>query len=287
MSLPNLLLYSDYRLFLKEYYETHKSDNVNFSYRYLSQKAGINSSAFYKYIIDGKRNLTKATLLKTCVALKLNDKQAEYFENLVFFNQAKTIKEKNLYFDKLTKLRGNYDTRKVKEDQFAFYSEWYHSAIRELLECLNFKGNFESLASRLIPAINPKDAESSVALLTRLGLIHRDAQGRWKQTDPVLTTGGQVDAQVVMEFQKKMMKLGLEAFERAKQEERLMSATTFAISNETLDLFKKKIREMKAEFLELARLETHASRVYQLNLNLFPLFNPSLSKAPLSKDKAG
>jgi uncharacterized protein (TIGR02147 family) len=271
MSLPNLLLYSDYRVFLKEYYETHKAANPNFSFRFLSQKAGINSSAFYKYIMDGKRNLTKTTILKTCMALRLKDKDAEYFENLVFFNQAKTIKEKNSYFDNLTKLRGNYDTRKVKEDQFAFYGEWHHSALRELLECQRFTGDYQALADRLTPAITAKQAEESLALLARLGMAKKDAQGRWRQSDPVLTTDGQVDAKVVVEFQQKMIRLGLEAFEKAKTEERLMSSTTFGISEETFDLFKKKIRDMKAEFLELARLDQKPSRAYQLNLNLFPL----------------
>jgi uncharacterized protein (TIGR02147 family) len=271
MNLPNLLLYSDYRLFLKEYYETHKAANPNFSFRFLSQKAGINSSAFYKYIMDGKRNLTKTTILKTCAALKLKDKDAEYFENLVFFNQAKTIKEKNAYFDKLTRLRGNYDKRKVQEGQFAFYSEWHHSAVRELLECGRFKGDYEALAKRLSPPITPKQAEESLALLARLGMAKKDAQGRWRQSDPVLTTGGQVDAKVVAEFQRKMLHLALDAFDKAKAEERLMSSTTFGISGETFDLFKKKIRELKAELLELARLDEKPSRAYQLNLNLFPL----------------
>jgi uncharacterized protein (TIGR02147 family) len=278
MSLPNLLLYSDYRLFLKEYYETHKAANPNFSFRFLSQKAGINSSAFYKYIMDGKRNLSKTTILKTCMALKFKDKDAEYFENLVFFNQAKTIKEKNLYFDKLTRLRGHYDKRKVQEGQFAFYGEWYHSAVRELLECLRFTGDFQALAKRLTPAITPKQAEESLALLARLGMAKKDAQGRWRQSDPVLTTGGQVDAAVVIEFQQKMLKLAMEAFDRAEPGERLMSSTTFAISEETFDLFKKKIRDLKSEMLELARLDGKPARAYQLNLNLFPLSAPPPSK---------
>lgn len=267
----NLLLYSDYRLYLKEYYETRKAVDHNFSFRYLSLKAGINSSAFFKYVIDGKRNLTKATILKTCLALKLKDKEAEYFENLVFFNQAKTIREKNLFFDKLTRLRGDYDTRKVQEAQYAFYGAWHHSAVRELIECLRFKGDYKDLASRLTPSITPKQAEESLALLARLGMARKDAQGRWRQSDAVLTTGGQVDAEVVVAFQKRMLELAQEAFERTGPKERLMSSTTFGISEENFDLFKKKIRDLKSELLELARLDQKPTRAYQLNLNLFPL----------------
>ncbi|MBW8889788.1 MAG: TIGR02147 family protein [Fibrobacteres bacterium] len=267
----NILMYSDYRLYLKEYYETRKASQPSFSFRYLSTRAGINSSAFYKYIIDGKRNLTKTTILKTCAALKLMDKEAEYFENLVFFNQAKTIKEKNLYFDKLTRLRGDYERRRVEESQYAFYGEWHHSAVRELLGCMRFKWDYPFLAKCLTPSITPSQAEESVALLARLGMAKKDAQGRWRQADPVLTTGGQVDAAAVVDFQKRMLELALEAFDRAAPGERLMSSTTFGISPETFDLFKKKIRDLKAELLELARLDGNPSRAYQLNLNLFPL----------------
>jgi uncharacterized protein (TIGR02147 family) len=80
-----------------------------------------------------------------------------------------------------------------------------------------------------------------------------------------------VEAEVVIAFQKRMLELALEAFERAKPAERLMSSTTFGISEETFELFRKKIRDLKAELLELARLDEKPTRAYQLNLNLFPL----------------
>ena len=202
MVFPNLLTYSDYRQYLRDYYEIHKSSNPDFSFRYLSLRAGINSSAFYKYVIDGKRNLTKGSLLKTCAALKLQDREAEYFENLVFFNQAKTLREKNLFFDRLTKLRGQYETRRVQADQYAFYGEWYHSALRELLACTKFKGDFESLGKRLIPPLTATRVRESLALMKKLGLVRKDAQGRWAPSDPVLVTGS-VDAREIDNLDRK------------------------------------------------------------------------------------
>lgn len=267
----NLLAYSDYRAYLKDFYATRKTLDPNFSFRYLSSRAGINSSAFFKYVMEGKRNLGPSSVLKTCQALGLKDKEAEYFQSLVFFNQAKTLKEKNLYFEKLTRLRGDYERRKVEEAQYAFYAEWHHSAVRELLECMRFKGDYSALAKKLLPAISPSQAENSVALLMRLGLAKKDAQGRWRQTDPVLTTGGQVHADVVIAFQKQMLELALGAYASTSPNERLMSSTTFGISEETFELFRKKIREFKAELLELARMDSKPERVFQLNMNLFPL----------------
>ena len=270
MLLPNLYQYSDYRQFLKDAYETNKARQGSFSYRYLSLKGGVNSSAFFKYVIEGKRNLSKGTLLKACLAFGLKDKEAEYFENLVFFNQAKTIKEKNLYFDRLTKLRGLFDVKRVEESQFAYYSQWYHSAIRELLAMVKPAGDYKALAQALLPPITPKQAQESVELLHRLGLIRKDAQGRWKQVDPVLTTGNQIASQVVINFQLMMLERAREAFDRCSPAERLMSSTTLAVSEAGVDLFKKKIRQFRAELLELARVEEKPERVYQLNVNFFP-----------------
>lgn len=274
MSNPNLIEYSDYRRYLRDYYETRKASNADFSYRYLALRAGINSSAFYKYVMEGKRNLTKGSLLKTCLALDLKDRDAEYFENLVFFNQAKTLREKNVFFERLTKLRGQYETRRVHQDQYALFSKWYHGAVRETLACMDFRGDYDKLAKRLVPPVTAAQARESVSLLTKLGLVKKNAQGRWSPTDPVLVTGTPSDPQVIFEFQQRMLVLASEAFQRCSPEERTMSSTTFSISAKTLDLFRRRIRELRSEFLEAARLDEECDRVYQLNLNLFPLSRP-------------
>jgi uncharacterized protein (TIGR02147 family) len=154
--------YSDYRQFLKEYYESHKALNPAFSYRYLAQKAGVNSAPFFKFILEGKRNLTKATILKTCIALKLNDREAEYFENLVFFNQAKTVAEKNHFFARLVEKQRHRNVAKIKEHQLEYFSEWYHCIVRELVCLQDFNDDYARLARRLFPVITPREAEKSV-----------------------------------------------------------------------------------------------------------------------------
>lgn len=52
---------SDYREYLREHYNALKARNPLLSYRWLSAKAGINSSAFFPQVIEGKRNLTKGS----------------------------------------------------------------------------------------------------------------------------------------------------------------------------------------------------------------------------------
>ena len=101
MIFPNVFEYTDYRKFLKDYYEDNKGKKPYFSYRYLSKKAGINASAFFKYVIEGKRGLTKTSIMKTVQAVGFSEDEAQYFENLVYFNQARTLKEKDAFFKNL------------------------------------------------------------------------------------------------------------------------------------------------------------------------------------------
>ncbi|MBL8029283.1 MAG: TIGR02147 family protein [Fibrobacteres bacterium] len=262
--------YSDYRKYLKEYYEFNKAQNGNFSYRYLSMKAGINSASFFKAVIEGERNLTKQTILKTCVAVKLTDKDAEYFENLVFFNQAKSLKEKNVYFDKLIQYQKLKSHKIVNAAEYAFYEEWYHPVIRELAPLIDFKDDFELLASKISPVILPKQAKASVNLLLRLGFLKKE-RGRYHQTDPVITSGNSIRAHQIVNFQIKMLQRAIEAYESCAVEERMMSSTTVGISKEAFEYFKKKIRELRSHLLEIARTDEKSDRVYQMNINLFPV----------------
>jgi uncharacterized protein (TIGR02147 family) len=82
--LPEIELYDDYRHFLQDYYDLNKAVDPSFSYRYLSRRAGFSSSAFYKRVMTGIRNLTEKSVEKTCMMMRLTEQQARCFRELVF-----------------------------------------------------------------------------------------------------------------------------------------------------------------------------------------------------------
>jgi uncharacterized protein (TIGR02147 family) len=267
---PNVFEYTDYRKFLKDYYEENKQKKPYFSYRYMSKKAGINASAFFKYVIEGKRGLTKSSIMKTVQAIGFSQDEAEYFENLVYFNQAATLKDKDSFFKLLMNKRKKIDIKYVGKHQYEFYMEWYHTVIRELAVMADFDDDFHALSRLLVPSIKPKQAKESVELLERLGFLKKGPDNTYAQTNPLISTGPEIKNYAVIQFQMAMMKLALEAFERHKGEDRLMAATTFSISEQTYNIFKAKIRQMRQDLMELARIDENPERVYHLNINLFP-----------------
>jgi uncharacterized protein (TIGR02147 family) len=269
--------YSDYRKFIKDFYELKKATESSFSFRHIAKKAGINSSGYYPQVLQGKRDLTRATILKTSIALGLRDEEAEYFENLVLFNQAKTLKKKNQYFERLIELQNQVNEKKpgphytIPESSFDYFAEWYHPAIRELAVFTEFGDDYKILARKLNPPLTEKQVRESIEMLLRLGFLEKK-DGNYRQTEPVMTTGPDIKSHRVINFQIKMLKLAIEAFEKHHPDDPLSnSSTTFGISRETYEIIKMKNREYREELIKLARADGNPEHVYQMNINLFPL----------------
>jgi uncharacterized protein (TIGR02147 family) len=268
----NIFEYQNYRLYLKDYYLEQKAIHKGFSYRYFSKKAGINASAFLYYIIEGKRNLTKSTVVKISQAIGHCREEADYFENLVFFNQAQTISEKTTYYNTIINLRRPVDIKQIETDRYEFYRKWYHSVIREVVTFFNFKDDYAALGAFLQPAISAKEAKESIRLLEQLGFIERDEQGLFHQTDTQIATHPKpIETYMIEKFQMEMLELALKSYNGFSLKDRMSSSTTFSISDETFELIKKKTRELRREIADLALLDTSPNRVYQLTINAFPL----------------
>ena len=124
--------YLDYRQFLRDHYAEQKRRNPRYSHRLFARKAGLTSSGFYSEVLNGKRQLAPAAVLRFAKALKLTAPEQAYFECLVAFNQAKTVEERNRHYGKLAGQRAaRADV--VGAERYEFYRHWYHAALRELI----------------------------------------------------------------------------------------------------------------------------------------------------------
>ncbi|MBD3316782.1 MAG: TIGR02147 family protein [Chitinivibrionales bacterium] len=136
--MKDLFEHMNYREYLADYYAEKKARRACYSYRLFSRKAGFASPNFLKLVIEGQRNLSKDSVFKFSKALGFNKREAEYFENLVFFNQSKTLEEKNAYLSNLMRFRGRVDPAKIERSEYAYFSQWYHPVIRELIASVDF-----------------------------------------------------------------------------------------------------------------------------------------------------
>jgi uncharacterized protein (TIGR02147 family) len=262
--------YTDYRHYLRDYYEEQKAKIPAFSYRYFAQKAGFNSSGLYKDIVDGRTGITRSLILRFSKAMKLSKKQEEYFETMVYFNEAKTIEEKNLYFERLMRYH-NSKAFRVDAGQYEYYSKWYYIAVRELLEIGNFKDDYSAIAQSLNPTIRKEQAAKAINVLRKLGLIRKDKYGYYKAMDKILTTGPEIKSLGIANFQKAMMDLAKEAIDRHPARHRNISTVTFSVSQETCNDIKAELDACRKRILGMVDRSENEDRVCQLNMQLFPL----------------
>lgn len=263
--------YMDYREYLRLLFEKKKLEHPFYSYRLFSQKAGFKSPNFLKLVIDGNRNLTKESVFKVIKAFNLNKREADYFENLVFLNQSKTLEEKNLYLTRLLRHRVKTDARKLEESEYEYYTSWYNPVIRELATAVDFRGDFRKLGSMVSPPITAREAQKSVELLLKLDFLRQKKDGSYEKTSACLTTGPQVRSVAVANYHKAMMRLASESIERFPAEKRDITSVTISVSEESYTAIIEKLRALRKELLELAESDMNPEKVAQLNLQLFPV----------------
>lgn len=270
LSEPDVLEYTNFRVYLRDYYEYKKKTQPSFSLRFFADKAGLSSHAHLKLTIDGKRNITKNTVTKLIHGLGLINQRAAYFENLVFFNQAETDEEKKAYYEQLIKCSPRSKLHKMDKAQFRIFREWHHSVILEMVGLRGFKAIPDLISKKLRGMVTPGQVQESLNLLLELGLLVKTANG-YRQRDPMITTDDEVQDMMVKLYHQQMMRISNNMLNELPSEERDFSALTFSIKREDFPKLKKHIQLMRKELLDFSAKAGEGDDVVQVNIQLFPL----------------
>lgn len=268
---PNIFDYLDYRSFLSDMFDFKKQRNHHFSYRVFAAKAGFSSPNFLKLVITGQRNLTNESIGKIAKGFDLNKQERDFFENLVFLNQASNYDEQDHYYSKMMSINGYLKSHKLEKSSYIYFSKWYYPAIREIAVFGDRSLTPDKIAKILSPDITAKEVEKALKLLQELGLLRKDNNGLWEQADKVVTTGPEVQSLVIAKYHKEMMKMGMEAIERYAPHERDISAVTLSVKKEKITELKERIIAFRKELLKLACEDEDSDQVFQINFQAFPL----------------
>jgi uncharacterized protein (TIGR02147 family) len=263
--------YLDYRQYLKDYYFEKKKIS-RFSYREFSRMAGFASPVFIKLVIERKSNLRNSSIGKLSHAMGLLKPEKFFFENLVLFDQAKNIDQKMKYLEKLKKSTSIFKSYTLTDEHFEYFSQWYHAVVRELLNLTKFDGDFAALAAMIHPCVKISEVEESVRLLRKLGLVEEDESGSLRVTRQFVSTSGvSMQGLAVKNVQRKMAQLAAAAIDIVPPDQRDISGVSIGISPEGFRKTAEELARCRERLLEIAAQDTQSSRVYRVNLHLFPL----------------
>jgi uncharacterized protein (TIGR02147 family) len=270
--LPVIFEYIDFRKYLGDYYAARKAVDTAFSHSYICHRLGqANSKSYFNNVLKSRAPITAAFVDRFIGFLELKPDEAKYFRALVNYNQTMSPHEKEFFFDQLVRL--NRTPHKiVDKSAYDYYKEWYHTAIRALLDIIDFKDDYKALASRLFPSISIKQARDSIDLLKRTGMISRNGRGFWKPTDKVIVSGNFIKDALVKQFQMKCLEHGKTVLASELDRGQRTMALTLSLSDEARGRITQRMEQFKSEIRSIVHKdEKPASRVFHLNLNLFPM----------------
>jgi uncharacterized protein (TIGR02147 family) len=272
--------FTDYREYLRAFYEAKRAANPLYTMSTFTRRAGFgeNSRGYLKLVIEGKRNLTPATLRRFIDALGVKGRDALYFENLVYFNQAQTAKDKEYYFERLSASAEGHESKQfeVLRSQYQFYTNWYYVAVRELVAHDEFVEDPAWIASHLRGKVNRAEAQAALRDLAILGLVRRNATTqKLEQCEPLVKYTGGVFNETIRKFHVQMMDRAREALVEDDFSESSASCITMCCDRDSLPALIKSIAEFRDQaILKFGARPNKSDAVIQLNFQLFQLTSP-------------
>jgi uncharacterized protein (TIGR02147 family) len=269
-----LTAYTDYRTYLRDLVQERRTKRLPCSNRWFAMRAGMQSTSWLTSLLQGRKGLSQSSAAKLSKALGHSALQARYFAALVEFNQAKAPDDRKAGFLKIQSMARLSDPQLVRETQYGFYSSWHHSAIRALLAMAPFRGDYAALGEALSPPLSALEAQKSVKLLLELGLVEQGRDGELRVAAAAITTGRKASTLQLEMFHQQTLRLAMEALDRFPKGEREHSTLTLGIAPELLPMAKDILAEARRRLGELAEASETANRVYQVNMQIFPLSAP-------------
>lgn len=288
--MENITSYTDYRKFLKDYYDAARKRNPGFSYQVFSQHAGISSRGFLYNVVSGKRRLSSSHVEGVARAMKLSKGESEYFEHLVAYENARSLEEKKRHFERMVSVNisGKSATEPylVRKEQYRYYSQWYHAVIRSIVDLHGFSGDFETLAKSVHPPITASQAKKSVELLLHLGFIKKNEDATYSLVDKLITSAPEVISMAIHNYHQQTLDLAKKAINDLPRDRRNFTGVTLGVSLSGYRQICKELEMFRMKLMDIAERDQHGTDpqgVYHLNLQLFAVSQPLVSRKTIDK----
>jgi len=281
---PKLSASTDYRLYLKDFYEFKKATQStpvrSYSYATFSAAADIKSPNYLKLIIDGQRNLSSAMVKKFARALQLNKDETLEFEALVHYGQAKDPLERNRCLKVLADIRVGKQMKlgQINPEVMDKVPSWVTWVLYSLADQEGVQFDVNKLREVMRGRANPDEIRKALDKLFETGELKTEEDGSISKGRKLMQGSEDIPAALVRKLQAELIYLGMESLFQDNPQEREFGAFTMALTKEEFEQVKFEVRQLRkrlyAEY-SVKREQSKGDRVYQLNFQLFPVTNRS------------
>lgn len=266
----DVMEFVDYRLFVEAIYQAVKKAHPEYSYIQFSCDIGFPKTNFIWQIVNDKRGFTPKAATTFVEALGLKHAVRRYFLTLRDHNHARKPEERARLFDELMRIKLVSNPDKDQEKNLEYFSEWYHPVVRELVARDDFKGDPQWICKQLSFRLMPKQAQESMDLLLRLGLIKLNRQtGQYKQTALQIHPDRKVNKLASVKYHQELCDMARESITLLENDRRDLNGLTIRIADQHFEQLKLIIHNACEAIMELEAKHPHGDQVVQLNLQMF------------------
>ncbi|RME16023.1 MAG: TIGR02147 family protein [Bdellovibrio sp.] len=281
---PNLSEHTDFRKYLKEFYEYKQQESKNhrrpYTYAHFSAAANIKSPNYLKLIIEGQRNLSETMMTRFAKALKLDKSQTEEWKVLVRYGQAEDPLERNQHLRHLASIRNKRKVPK-NQDKHDHYT-WVMFALHALADQEGAAFTVGELRELLQNRASQKEIRASLEHLVKTGELIRDPDtGEIKKGKTLSNRAEPIPPEVVRRLQAELIYLGMESLMHGSPRDREFGSVTVALTEKEYEELRFELRHLRKRIYKdilMAREKTKGDRVFQLNFQLFPITKKSGQK---------
>jgi uncharacterized protein (TIGR02147 family) len=264
--------YTDFRAYLRDFYEFRKDGTRGYSFRAFSKAAGFASPNILKLVTDGERNISPDATQKFIKALGLKGQMAEYFDTLVRMNQAKPDADKEYYFSILQKLTPQAKRRDLNAEGLKYVSHWLFPVIREMVALKDFRDDPYWVSRRVIGKASTTEISQALQFLLKEGFIEK-VDGQFQAKDNMVLSSDEVRSLAVRNYHRQMLDQAKESLDSVPLEEREFGALTIVLPEAALAELKYKMKLFRKELhtwaMQVAE-EQPGELVVQVNAQMYP-----------------
>jgi uncharacterized protein (TIGR02147 family) len=278
---PVLGEYTDFRQYLKDVYDhrrlTEGTGLRPYSYSTFSAAADIKSPNYLKLIIEGRRNLSDDMISRFARALRLNKGETEEFRALVHYGQASEPIDRNQYLKELADLRARraFDAGDISQDSWDKVPGWIGWVLYAMADQSNVDFDPQILQRLFRAKASTEDIRLSMQKLMESGdLARNEGTGEVYKARDLIEAPQNLPVALIRKLQAELIYLGIESLFRDSPKDREFGAMTVAMTEEEFNQVRFELRQLRKRLqrdILVKRKATKGERVYQLNVQLFPV----------------
>jgi uncharacterized protein (TIGR02147 family) len=266
----SIYAYDNFRTFLKDRHEAMKQANPDCSARGFALAAGFANPGFFNDVVKARRTLSKDARKKLAAVFHLSDSEAEYFDALVEYGQAKKEPRRQELYKKILGRRNRSAFTKINPALSKYYQDYRYSLVYNALMASDFRGDYDALSEFIYPPLPPAMVKACIDDLCSWGLVIRQQSGRYTVTQRFVEPPATLMEQV-RQLNREWILHAAEALMKLPADKRHMSTMLLSVTPEACKTIAQKVEQFRQEVWKIVEEDTNEpSCVMQLNMQYFP-----------------